>query len=171
MILKQIYKWKHRGLKEEDIPYYWKYSLWRVFTIPIRKWFSAAFIPYLPWNTVRILLYRLCGYKIGKNVFIGMRCYLDDKCYDLISIEDDVSISYGVFFACHGKRQEHHSLTIRRGAYIGMRSSLLAKEDLVIGAEAVVGAMTLVNRSVGDGETVVGVPCRVVKSAEKEENL
>lgn len=171
MLLASIYRLTHKGVAEEDIPYYWKYSLWRVFAIPIRKWFSAAFIPYLPWNTVRILLYRLCGYKIGKNVFIGMRCYLDDKCYDLISIEDDVSISYGVFFACHGKRQEHHSLTIRRGAYIGMRSSLLAKEDLVIGAEAVVGAMTLVNRSVGDGETVVGVPCRVVKSAEKEEYL
>ncbi len=168
MLLASIYRLTHAGVAEEDIPYYWKYSLWRVFTIPIRKWFSAAFIPYLPWNSVRILLYRLCGYKIGKNVFIGMRCYLDDKCYDLITIEEGVSISYGVFFACHGKRQAHHRLTIRRGAYIGMRASLLAKEDLVIGEGAVVGAMTLVNRSVGDGETVVGVPCRVVKSAEVE---
>lgn len=168
MILKLIYRITHPGVKEEEIPYYWKYSLWKVFTIPIRKWFSAAFIPYLPWNSVRIFLYRLCGYKIGKRVFIGMRSYLDDMCYDLIEIGDDVTISYGVFFACHGKRQGHNRITIRSGAYIGMRASILARQDLVIGEKAVVGAMTLVNRSVGDGETVVGVPCRTVESVEKE---
>lgn len=162
MVLKLIYKLTHHGVKEEDIPYYWKYSLWTVFTKPIRKWFSAAFIPYLPWNSVRVLLYRMCGYKIGKGVFIGMRCYLDDMCHDLIEIEDDVTISYGVYFACHGKRQGHQRITIRRGAYIGMRSSIIAKHDIEIGRNAVVGAMTLVDKTVGENETVVGVPCRVV---------
>lgn len=162
MVLKYIYKWTHKGVKEEDIPYYWKYSLWTVLVKPVRKWFSAAFIPYLPWNCVRIMLYRLCGYKIGKGVFIGMRCYLDDMCYDLMEIEDNVTISYGVFFACHGRGQDHQKLMIRKGAYIGMRTSIIAKKDLEIGENAVVGAMTLLDKSVGPGETVVGVPCHVV---------
>ncbi|MCQ2225815.1 MAG: acyltransferase [Paludibacteraceae bacterium] len=162
MVLKFIYKLTHKGVKEENIPYYWKYSLWTVFVKPIRKWFSAAFIPYLPWNCVRIMLYRLCGYKIGKGVFIGMRCYLDDMCYDLMEIEDNVTISYGVFFACHGRGQKHQKLRIRKGAYIGMRTSIIAKKDLDIGENAIVGAMTLVDKSVGAGETVVGVPCHVV---------
>lgn len=164
MILRQIYKWTHKGVKEEEIPYYWNYSLWVVLVKPIRKWFSAAFIPYLPWNTIRVLLYRMCGYKIGKRVFIGMRCYLDDMCYDLIEIEDDVIVSYGVYFACHGKRQSHHRLVIRKGAYIGMRSSILARTDIEIGENAVVGAMSLVNKSVSANSKVVGVPCREVEN-------
>ena len=154
MVLKFIYKLFHKGVKEEDIPYYWKYSLWTVFSKPIRKWFSAAFIPSLPWNTMRIFLYRMCGYKIGKGVFIGMRCYLDDMCYDLMEIEDNVTISYGVFFACHGKNQSHHKIVIRNGAYIGMRASVIAPSDLEIGERAVVGAMTLVNKSVNAGGRV-----------------
>lgn len=164
MVLKNFYKLTHKGVREEDIPYCWKYSLWTVFTKPIRKWFSAAFIPFLPWNNVRIFLYRLCGYKIGKGVFIGMRCYLDDMCYDLLEIEDNVTISYGVFFACHGKNQNHHKIVVRSGAYIGMRASVIAPSDLEIGVGAIVGAMTLVNKSVADGDTVVGVPCHSVRS-------
>lgn len=25
-------------------------------------------------------IYILCGFKIGKNTFIGMKCYFDDSC-------------------------------------------------------------------------------------------
>ncbi len=33
-------------------------------------------------------------------VFIGMKCHLDDTCYDLLSVGNDVAISYGVYLAC-----------------------------------------------------------------------
>ena len=78
-------------------------------------------------NGWRIFFYRLCGYKIGKHVFIGMRCYLDDLEPKMLTIEDNVTISYGVYFACHGKNQEHMPITIKRGAYIGMRASIISK--------------------------------------------
>ena len=58
-------------------------------------------------NGWRIFFYRLCGYNIGKNVFIGMRCYLDDLEPHMFTVEDDCIISYGVFFACHGRNQKH----------------------------------------------------------------
>ena len=54
---------------------------------------------------MRVHIYKMCGFKIGRNVFIGMHCYLDDMCYDLLPIGDDVIISYGVY--CHGKGQGH----------------------------------------------------------------
>ena len=38
------------------------------------KWMSAKVIPHMVLNESRIFFYRLCGYRIGKNVFIGMRC-------------------------------------------------------------------------------------------------
>ena len=100
-------------------------------------------------------------------MFIGMRCYLDDMCYDLIEIGNNVTISYGVYIACHGKNQGHNRLVIMDGAYIGMKATIVARKDIVIGKDAIVGACTLVNKSVADGETVVGVPA---KPLVKQEN-
>lgn len=97
-----------------------------------------------------------------------MRCYLDDMCYDMIDIGDNVTISYGVFFACHGRNQGHNKLIIKNGAYIGMNSSIVARSDkgLVIGENAVVGACSLVNKSVADNSVVVGVPAKEISKIQ-----
>ena len=148
----------------KEPPYYLYYSLWTIITKPIRKWFSAVVIPTIPFSNLRVQCYRWCGYKIGKGTFIGMRCYLDDMCYDLLEIGDNVTISYGVYFACHGKNQEHNRMIIQNGAYIGMRATLVARsqEGLIIGENAVVGACALVNKSVPQGATVVGIPAKIL---------
>ena len=130
-----------------------------------RKWLSAKIIPHMVLNGWRIFFYRLCGYNIGKNVFIGMRCYLDDLEPHMLTIEDNVTISYGVFFACHGYGQQHMPITIKKGAYVGMRSSRISgKTGVTIGENAVVGACTLVNKDIPSGATAVGVPCRIIKT-------
>ena len=132
-----------------------------------RKSISAGIAPYVVLNPVRIFLYRLCGYKIGKNVFIGMRCYLDDLEPKLFTVEDNVIISYGVFFACHGKNQSHTPITIKNGAYVGMRANVVSgKNGITIGEGAVIGAGTLVNKDVPAGATAVGVPCRIIENVE-----
>ena len=96
-----------------------------------------------------------------------MRCYLDDLCYDLLKIGNNVTISYGVFFACHGRNQGHYPITIKDGAYIGMRASVISKtptcDGVVIGEKAVIGACALVNTNVPDEATAVGVPCKILK--------
>lgn len=150
--------------KEKLPPYYRYYSLLTIISKPIRKWFSAVLIPTIPFSNLRVQCYRWCGYKIGKHVFIGMRCYLDDMCYDLIEIGDNVTISYGVFFACHGRNQGHNKIVIKDRAYIGMNSSIIARKEggLVIGENAVVGACSLVNKSVADNMVVAGVPAREI---------
>ena len=128
-----------------------------------RKWMSAKVIPHMVLNEWRIFFYRLCGYNIGKNVFIGMRCYLDDLEPQLFTVEDNVTISYGVFFACHGRKQQHTPITIKQGAYIGMRATVISgKNGVTIGENSVVGACTLVNKDVPAGATVVGVPGKVL---------
>lgn len=136
----------------------------------IRKWFSAKMIPNMIFNSWRVFFYRLCGYRIGKNVFIGMRCYFDDLEPKMLTIEDNVSISYGVFMACHGKNQPHLPITIKEGAYIGMRASIITKKagensdklGITIGKNAIVGACALVNIDVPDNATAVGVPCKII---------
>lgn len=152
-----------RKVYQSPPPYYY-YSVGTIIMKPIRKWFPAVVIPTIPFSNLRVQCYRWCGYKIGKNVFIGMRCYLDDMCYDLIEIEDNVIISYGVFFACHGRKQGHNKILIKNGAYVGMNATIIARQDegTVIGKNAVIGACTLVNKSVPDDATVVGIPMRVI---------
>ena len=122
-------------------------------------------------NGWRIFFYRRCGYNIGKNVFICMRCYLDDLEPKMFTVEDDAIISYGVFFACHGKNQQHTPITVKKGAYIGMRASVISgKTGVTIGENAIVGACTLVNKDIPAGATAVGVPCRIIeKNGDKDE--
>lgn len=122
-LLKTIYE----KVKKKPAPYYYDYSVVKIVGKPIRKWIAQCLAPNCVFNCVRIFLYRLCGFKIGKHVFIGMKCYLDDMCYDLITIGNNVTISYGVYFACHGKGQGHYPITIEDGVYIGMRASLISK--------------------------------------------
>lgn len=109
----------------------------------------------------------MCEFKIDNGCFIGMKCYLDDLCVDIIIIGNNVTISYGVYFACHGRKQEHNMIVIKDGAYIGMRTSITARHDIEIGEGAIIGAMALVNKSVPAGTTAVGVPCRVINSQNK----
>ncbi len=167
-LLKKLYE-KRTG---KPAPYYYNYSLLAVIAKPIRKWLTNVVAANCPFNCIRIFLYRLCGFEIGKNVFIGMRCYLDDLCYDQLKIANDVTISYGVFFACHGRKQSHTPIVIEEYAYIGMRASVISKnaEDtqkgITIGAHSMIGAATLVNRDIPPYATAVGVPCKVIEKVD-----
>lgn len=142
-----------------------KKSFWQKIKAFFRKWMSAKIIPHMVLNGWRIFFYRLCGYNIGKNVFIGMRCYLDDLEPKMFTVEDNVTISYGVYFACHGRKQEHTPITIKQGAYIGMRASVISgKTGVTIGEKAIVGACALVNKDVAPNTVVVGVPCKPIRA-------
>lgn len=158
-----LYVLTHKGVDKNNIPKRYNISIWMALMKPIRKYLSAVIIPTIPFNGFRVACYRLIGYKIGKGTFIGMRCYLDDLCYDKIEIGKNVTISYGVYFACHGHKQEHNRIIIKDGAYIGMGASIIAKNDVIIGENVMVGACSLVNKSLPDNCTAVGVPCRILK--------
>ena len=149
-----------RHPKAKKVPYMYQRSIIGQVWHSIRKFICQNIAPNCVTNFMRVNLYRLCGFKIGKNVFIGMKCYFDDLDPPMTIIRNNVTISYGVYFACHGRKQAHHQIEICDGAYLGMKSVIVARQDLVIGENAVVGAMTLVNKSVSSGKTVVGVPCR-----------
>jgi len=155
-------------LREKPVPYYAKYPTWLIIWKPIRKFINVVFIPNIPFSTLRIFFYRyLVGYKIGKNVFIGMKCYLDDLEPTNTIIEDNVTISYGCYFALHGIGQSHTHIHIKKGAYIGMRATIISgAEGICIGENSIIGAASLVNKSLPDNITAVGVPASILKSIE-----
>ncbi|MEL6613146.1 MAG: acyltransferase [Bacteroidota bacterium] len=148
------------------VPYYARYPLWLLVWKPIRKTLNVVLIPNIPFNGLRIALYRLVGFRIGRGVFIGMKCYLDDVEPSHTTIGDGVIVSYGCYFALHGKGQARSHITIEDGAYIGMRSTIVAgAEPLTIGTEAIVGAASLVRESVAPRTTVAGHPAKVLREA------
>lgn len=167
----KFFKWIYEKKTGKLAPYYYNYSIIKIIIKPVRKFVVQVIAPNCPINKLRVWIYKLCGFKIGKNCFIGMKCYLDDMCYDLLSIGDNCTISYGVYFACHGKNQKHLPIIIQNGVYIGMRATIVSKtkdgDGLIIGNKAVIGACTLVNQNIPEGMTAVGVPCRVLKVKAK----
>jgi len=162
-VVEQFYK---KVLKKKP-PYYARYSFLTILWKPIRKYLNVVIIPNVPFSNLRVSLYRLIGFKIGKNVFIGMKCYMDDVAIKNTIIEDNVTISYGCYFACHGKGQGHTTILIKKGSYIGMRCNILSgKKGITIGECSIVGAGSLVNKNIPKQSIAVGVPILIKDSSE-----
>ena len=162
----------YKKLFKKNPPYWYQKGFLSLVAGVIRKWLTNSIASNCPINCIRIFLYRLSGFKIGKRTFIGMHCYLDDLCYKMLTIGDHVTISYGVYFACHGRNQPDYPIRVEDHAYIGMRASIISKNadgsdcGVTIGKRAVVGSCTLVNRDVPERARAVGVPCRILEDKE-----
>lgn len=143
-----------RWLKENSL----SHLVWKL----ARKVLNVLIIPTCPINAVRIWLYRVIGFKIGKRVFIGMRCYMDDMYPSRTVIEDRVTISYCVVFAAHGPAMKNPKIVIRKGAIVSAHATILGGAD--IGQYATIGAGTLVCRPVPPFSVAVGVPARVIRN-------
>ena len=163
-LLKQLYKWRHPNVPDDEIPSAYSRSIFNEIWHVLRKFICQNIAPNCVTNFMRVRLYRLCGFRIGKSVFIGMKCYFDDVCPEKMIIEDNVGISYGVYFSCHGRKQGHHTITIKKDAHIGFRASIHARNDLVIGEFCMIGANSFVNKSIPANTTAVGVPAKVIKN-------
>lgn len=153
----------YRKILRKEPPYYAKYSLLTMVWKPIQKYINVVIIPNTPFSNLRVIMYRMLGFQIGQNVFIGMKCYMDDVDPKKTIIKDNVVISYGCYFACHGKGQGHTRVVIEDGAYLGMRCNVISGRDgIVIGKNAIVGAGSLVNKSILENTSVAGVPAKKI---------
>lgn len=160
------YKLMNPKTSEENIPQWAYRPITYQVTHTLKKFVINVIAPNCVFPKLRRKMYQWSGFKIGKKGTIGMKCYFDDTCIEQMEIGDHVVISYGVYFSCHGKGQNHNKIIIRDRAYIGMRATILARNDIEIGEDSTIGAMTFVNKSVPAGATVVGVPFKIIKSQE-----
>jgi len=117
--------------------------------------------------------------EIQKNAFIGARCKISSHTFicEGVTIEDEVFIGHGVMFTndrqprATSNRQlqteedwEVIPTRVKRGASIGSGAVILC--GITIGAGAMIGAGAVVTHDVADGDTVVGVPARVILMRE-----
>jgi acetyltransferase-like isoleucine patch superfamily enzyme len=113
--------------------------------------------------------------EIQKNAHVGSRCKISSHTFicEGVTIEDEVFVGHGVMFindphpraTSDGELQTEADWVVVptrvcRGASIGSGATILC--GITIGEKAMVGAGAVVTRDVAPGETVVGVPARVV---------
>lgn len=104
--------------------------------------------------TLRVMLHRARGVKIGKGVWIGYDVILDTARPDLITIEDGVSISMRAMIVAHFK--EFRGVRIEREAFVG--PGVIILPNVVIGHGAVIKAGSVVSQSIPPMTVVQGNP-------------
>ena len=99
-------------------------------------------------TTLRPMLHRWRGAKIGKNVFIADEVYLENEYPDAIEIQDGVQISLRAIFIAHTRGPG--KIIIEKDAYIGPNTVIATASGRVlrIGEGAVIGAGVSVSSDV-----------------------
>ena len=124
------------------------------------------------------------GTKIGpfvevqKNAIIGKQCKISSHTFicEGVTIEDDVFVGHGVMFIndkypratseSGGLQTEEDwevvPTLVKRGASIGSNATLLC--GITVGADAIVGAGSVVINDVPDKVIVAGNPARIIRN-------
>lgn len=86
---------------------------------PLKELFSAIIIQGL-FDNLRAVWCWLYDYRVEKNVFIEVNCYLEDI---YLSFDNGIKGEVmDVFMACLGRKQRHNPILIKKDAYIGINA-------------------------------------------------
>jgi len=116
--------------------------------------------------------------EIQKNARVGKNCKISSHTFicEGVDIEDEVFVGHGVVFindaypratGAYGALQEQgqdwqvETTLVKKGASIGSGATILSK--VTIGERAIVGAGSVVTKSVPDRAIVAGNPARVLR--------
>ncbi|MDD5613551.1 MAG: DapH/DapD/GlmU-related protein, partial [Candidatus Omnitrophica bacterium] len=95
--------------------------------------------------------------KVGRHTKIKHFSYIGDAC-----IGNNVNIGAGTVVANYDGKSKNRTI-IRDNAFIGSNTTLVAPVEVGKGAITGAGSVVTKNSKIAAGETVVGVPARVLK--------
>lgn len=127
------------------------------------KWLARCLSTFSRWLT---------GIEIHPGAVIGRRFFIDHGMGVVIGetaeIGDDVTIYQGVTLGgttlCKGKRHP----TLGNGVIVGAGAKVLG--PFTVSNHAKVGSNAVVTRAVPEGATVVGIPGRIIRRSQVDEN-
>lgn len=140
----------------------------------------VIFEPIAP-RMFRPFLLRRMGCKVGKDVFIGDHVIVDLSHADLITLDDHAHIASGTRLLCHQRDLSNYyigddyaklgyrlaPIHMKKGSLVGMESFVMP--GVTIGEGAIVGAGSLVSKSIPDWTVAVGRPAKVVRQIPSRE--
>lgn len=109
------------------------------------------------------------GVVIAAGALVCAHCQIGD--YAILNtgcIVDHESMIGTAVHICPGVRLAGH-VTVESGAFVGIGATVV--QNVRVGFEAVIGAGAVVTRDVGPMSTVVGVPARPVRDAERSDEF
>lgn len=163
------------GLSEKEIAYY-EDTQKRTTVQKFRKIKNTVLLLLAyacPSNGMRIRMHRCRGVKIGKGVYLGMFCFLDNLYPEYIVIEDKASVNAGTMILTHFNPMKQFApilkarvapVIVGEGAIVAVRSTLLPGVN--IGTRAIVSAGSVVEKNVGAYSIVRGNPAKKVAEFE-----
>ena len=170
---------------------YGQVSLWGVFKKVCKTYRDGFLLKYVmdSWllspltpRKLRPAILRTIGCKVGKNVFVGDKVWIDAGHSDLITIEDHAHIASGCRLLCHQRDLSNYRqgddyaklgyilkpIRLCKGSLIGMETFVMP--GVTIGEGAIVGAGSLVTKDIPAWTIATGRPAKVVKEIPKRES-
>lgn len=142
----------------------WQFAVRKIRNILLSKWAYNC-----PLNGPRVRMNRKRGVTIGKNVYLGQYCIIDNAYPEYIYIEDNVSLAGNVTILAHSNPYPHYKnvtesgvspVIIKEGAWIADGAIIL--RGVTIGKNAIVSAGTVVDKNVPDCSLAKGNPMKIV---------
>jgi maltose O-acetyltransferase len=145
----------------------------------VKKLGVAAFRRYLmmfgmsliPFASLRALILRLCGVRIGKDCYIGFNVFCDTNFADLIVIGDRVTISHNTAIFAHTATpvvthlsriyEDVKPVSIGDGAWIGAHCLILPGVN--VAEHCMIGAGSVVTKNTEPYSLYAGNPARKIK--------
>lgn len=143
-----------------------EYSLKRIFRKLMLVIQASPCIP----GSVRPLLVKWGGVKVGKDCFIGADVLFDGLRPDLISIGERCTVTTGTKIITHyynavDGSYNYGKVRIGYGCFIGMNTLIV--NSVSIGDNSVIGAGSVVTRDIPGNEIWAGNPARFIKHRNK----
>lgn len=138
----------------------------------MRRYVMMCGMFLLPFSSLRVLVMRLCGVRIGRGCYVGFNVVFDTNFPTLIRIGNHVTISHDVSIYTHTATPAASRLArvydaaapviIGEGAWISANAVLLPGVN--IGPDCMVGAGAVVTGSTEAGSLYAGNPARKIRS-------
>lgn len=133
------------------------------------QYFTLCLARFTLPTRLRVTLYRAMGAHIGKDVYIGLDTYLDERYPELITFEDDSGPSFRSTYVTQGETYDPEGnriryvapIVVKRAAWSG--SNTVVCPGVTIGEGAVVGTGSVITEDIPDFAVVVGNPAHVIK--------
>lgn len=111
-------------------------------------------------------LRRICGMKIGKDVRISLKAFLDMRNPKGVNIGDGTYIAFRATILCHDmSRNIKKDVYIGKNCFIGGNSMIMP--GVTLGDSVVVAAGAIVTKDVPSGVIVAGNPAKVIREGIK----
>lgn len=121
-------------------------------------------IRHLLLSVQNVYYRKVYGMRIGNDVRISLKAYLDKRNPRGITIGDGTYLAFGATILCHDMaRNIHKDVAIGENCFLGAHCIILP--GVSIGDQVVVAAGAVVTKNVPSQSIVAGNPARIIRTA------